>query len=623
MSASPCLSSVQRLLVEATLILSVGVAGCAEPLVQPKVRVATPATAPPRAECNDVASCERSCQSGSVEGCHRAIRLMREKPLETDAARFADVLSRSCDLKDSGSCNRLAELVIGSPALPRDEDRSKKLYERSCAMENGIACLTMLGPSAVERPAGADRAAFDRAAALLQTSCDAHQGASCAVLGALYLGTSPPDPEKSQELARKAGVELEASCLGGKADDCVVGAMQVAGPRGTDDSARVKRLLEAGCSNRAFEACTFLANGPAIGEAINSAFLGKACDGGREDACLALGLAIESSAASRGASSLAHAKDLLSRGVKLAKAHCDLAEASSCETLAKSLMLDIVPAEEAQKTSDYLEIACERHSMITCNDLSVALATGPKALRDEARAARLKARSCELGYPFACPDPMAKMGIDRQVFAVILDRRTGLEWAPVPSGTSRLEVATRRCRDLRFDGHADWRLPTKKELESLLGESSGLRPFARATMPHDGLLHSNETSGDAETVLDLAGGRLSTSKDANAFTRCVRKGNATSATRPLLTLRMSEPNLDVVVHDARGKVLVATTVVQPRAASALGEDWEERKVAGPVDVEVEPTVDWVLAARFLEGAKNHGLALGRIAVDGKEKGPKP
>ena len=80
----------------------------------------------------------------------------------------------------------MAELVIGSPALPRDEDRSKKkLYERSCAMENGIACLTMLGPSAVERPAGADRAAFDRAAALLQTSCDAHQGASCAVLGLL------------------------------------------------------------------------------------------------------------------------------------------------------------------------------------------------------------------------------------------------------------------------------------------------------------------------------------------------------------------------------------------------------------------------------------------------------
>ena len=89
------------------------------------------------------------------------------------------------------------------------------------------------------------------------------------------------------------------------------------------------------------------------------------------------------------------------------------------------------------------------------------------------------------------------------------------------------------------------------------------------------------------------------------------------------TLRMNEPNLDVVVHDARGKVLVATTVIQPRAASALGEDWEERKVAGPVDVEVEPTVEWVLAARFLEGAKNHGLALGRIAVDGKEKGPKP
>ncbi len=50
----------------------------------------------------------------------------------------------------------------------------------------------------------------------------------------------------------------------------------------------------------------------------------------------------------------------------------------------------------------------------------------------------------------------------------VVDSATGLEWMPLDNGQHiRWEEADRWCSDLRYAGHADWRLPTINELEEL------------------------------------------------------------------------------------------------------------------------------------------------------------
>jgi len=57
---------------------------------------------------------------------------------------------------------------------------------------------------------------------------------------------------------------------------------------------------------------------------------------------------------------------------------------------------------------------------------------------------------------------------------VIVDRHTGLQWAPDPGRGMTWREAGSYARDLRLGGFADWRLPTRDELKRL--GAGGLDP---------------------------------------------------------------------------------------------------------------------------------------------------
>jgi hypothetical protein len=100
---------------------------------------------------------------------------------------------------------------------------------------------------------------------------------------------------------------------------------------------------------------------------------------------------------------------------------------------------------------------------------------------DEQRIGRLKMKWwstlgilllwCGCGGPPGIEDP-GRFQVDPR--GIILDRQTGLHWAPDPGEGLTWHRAGEYARNLRLGGYADWRLPTRSELKQL--GAGGLDP---------------------------------------------------------------------------------------------------------------------------------------------------
>ncbi len=581
--------------------------GCAS-ASDPTASAQKPPPEPKALVCTDVASCEASCAGGDVPSCVTAAKRMHRAPLEADLPRLVRVLERGCDGGRAAACVELANLYGSAPALAQEETKAAVFAERACKLEDAVGCLTVardeLDPAKVKQ-GGPDPTSSPRVTHALQVAraaCDKDDGRACAIYAMTALALSSP-PSETARYAARASELLEASCLRGTTEDCLAGAMQIAGPSGAGQPSRVLRLLERGCELDDADSCIQIAAGLQGNDPRKAELYRKACAAGSDEGCMVIGKAEQDGLAAP--TDATKGSTLILKGIRIAKARCDLADDAGCRNLAKSLPLGAVPTSEAKTTVAYLEKVCARRAAVLCNDLADAVTHGPAALVDATLAAKLRQRSCEYGYPFACPDPIAKLGIYVPLVAPIVDRRSWLEWAPVP------ERGAASC-DKGF------KLPTKAQLETLLEKEGSPRPFAAATTPPGAKLLATEPSKDGEgrVRLDVRGGTFEPADDGAGVGRCVRSvARGTKPRRNVLSLRMSGPNLEHTLKDANGKVVNATTIVRPHESSTLGEVWKRDAVKGPVEVDVDPTVDWPLAARFLREAVKLGLEPGRVFID--------
>ncbi len=111
----------------------------------------------------------------------------------------------------------------------------------------------------------------------------------------------------------------------------------------------------------------------------------------------------------------------------------------------------------------------------------------------------------------------------------IQDNLTGLEWVKAPhslsgnSGATTWNGAIDRCNNLVYAGHSDWRLPSIKELESLVNCGtyypvlSAGHPFAGVRYYYywSGTSHANFTDG--AWVVSMGDGYVYNSSKANGY----------------------------------------------------------------------------------------------------------
>jgi TPR repeat protein len=377
--------------------------------------------------CHDLMDCESACDRGDVEACRDAMKGMRAHPLDGDARRWAKVLERACSGEIAEACGELAEMLLRSPSIAPEPQRAQALKARACDLGSFKACLDAVPASEADAPDGpspASKALLSRSRALAEKACDARDGTACAQLAATYFLFEPRDEEKASALFARAMEVFEARCRHNYGEDCARAAVDFPGMartatarQNTDNTApanapaspasRRKELLERACTLEAFEACMEIAERPDMTPDLRKAYLTMACHGEREDACLALGKAYRDGVFTYPNPELG--PSFLVKGVELARARCDMADSQGCSTLANALAMGFMTAAEGATTADFLESVCNRDSAVVCGKLADALTTSLSVSGDPERIARLKKKACELGYPFACPDPMAAM----------------------------------------------------------------------------------------------------------------------------------------------------------------------------------------------------------------------
>lgn len=326
--------------------------------------------------------------------------MMRAQPMATDAVRYVRVLDGACTAGHARSCNRLAQTLSSSPAVPRDDGRIRKAYERGCALADGASCLSMVGTA----DGWMDKLGPVRAR--LAAGCDAHDGRSCGVLAALVLALDR-DRDASTALATRSVEYLSERCTAGDAEECMMAVRQLdaigraPGGPSAELAARIKPLLDRGCELGDGEPCMLVAmNSPDLSASERDALFRRSCTLGRPESCLILARQALDAGSPDASAALAH-------GLALAEAQCNLADEPSCRLLADALVLDALSSAEVARTTALVERTCERGSVLVCVHLADALERAPASRRDPARSQALRDRACKLGYPFTCPDPKA------------------------------------------------------------------------------------------------------------------------------------------------------------------------------------------------------------------------
>jgi len=112
------------------------------------------------------------------------------------------------------------------------------------------------------------------------------------------------------------------------------------------------------------------------------------------------------------------------------------------------------------------------------------------------------------------------------------DPKTGLEWQAESPGKMNWHEAIRYAKELTLDGKKDWRLPTARELETLIDRNilhSALRPVMRAGVPFkDDRSYWTATTFEDHTnnawIVMFDGGYVLSYYKRNAYyVRCVRR----------------------------------------------------------------------------------------------------
>ena len=170
---------------------------------------------------------------------------------------------------------------------------------------------------------------------------------------------------------------------------------------------------------------------------------------------------------------------------------------------------------------------------------------------------------------------------------IVVDNNTGLEWQQtIPSGTYTWDDAMNYCDDLVYAGYRDWRLPTRKELLSIVDNSRWYPAvdttyFAYSSNYSDNFWTSEQYVGYALAAWDInfyLGSSTGNIKTEKQFVRCVRGNELHESTFSTSTI-----NKDEIVSDTNSGLIWQEAYVSDKTWQQALKYCEDSTYAGYTD----------------------------------------
>jgi TPR repeat protein len=368
---------------------------------------------------------ERRCQRGDAGACGRLGRwLVESRSDENSLDAGLVLLEEACGLDDLPACTALGGVYERGfrSGAPRAHARAKELLGRACARGAAPAC-TLLGEALRDASPGDDR----EASRLFSQACRLGDNRGCELFGlAQWQDGLTGDKRLAEEaFALACGRGLRSSCHW-------LGATRLREPA---RRAAGVELLSDNCAHDYVPSCVSLALlvAPLVSRQPDCAkaapWAERAC-GGREPIGCAIRDACGLESPSGREAALARLRDACERKVGFAClywADGRAADASSrddadrltaayeracrddstaaevaCARVAGRELAAARTAAAAERPLFWLRSSCDRASAEACCALADALRTGAWVTADPAKAAELRARSCEQGCDRCC-----------------------------------------------------------------------------------------------------------------------------------------------------------------------------------------------------------------------------
>jgi TPR repeat protein len=335
-----------------------------------------------------------NCDDDDGESCGLLAEMLLDAGdvREKSARRAVALLERGCELKDPGSCSRLARELDRGLWLKKDPARMAELAGKGCNLGDIPSCVVLgvsyLNGNGVEQ-------SFEKAVPHLKHACKEDDGDGCLQMGLMILEGkgAPPDPSRAEGFLEKAcDLESGAGCARlGQMHYTGIAPAAGGGAAGQPNFKKAATYFTSGCDLDSADACTALGKmrmggqGMGMDEDVAKELFEKACGLGDAWACVESGAAPDDGTV-----------------IELMRKRCDdEKDVRACFGVGAAWLKD-EDQKRAESGATYLQAACDGGVPRACHKLALALDKGEVLTKDLKRSQALFQKACQAGYKKSC-----------------------------------------------------------------------------------------------------------------------------------------------------------------------------------------------------------------------------
>ncbi len=409
---------------------------------------------------------QAACDTGDQAGCGLLGEAFMRGAGRPQNRPVAELLLRdACNAADANGCRWLGELFW---TLPERAAREEGLiaFQRGCRLGSLDACESEA--EAIETGAWDEPGDYAAADALRRAACEKGGTASCRTIAMAQLSDDHPQTE-----SERARATLERLCSGGDMASCQILASAAADFR-QPPSPYLRGILDSGCRAGDAAHCRDLGaavfadgSGPPEGRSAALELLDRACMLASFHCNLAAAIrarpALSESCAAGSQTDCAALGELYADGnsllsspaeaAKLLGNSCEAGITRVCATAAQNLLYDLEAksADDIARAQRRYMTACEAGDDMECDVLGRRLLQGDPFPQDRALGFALLEGACQRGSILTCEELEYIAGESADAPLLIADRRFSEPLNPEEEEQQRRQLAAASADDAAAD----------------------------------------------------------------------------------------------------------------------------------------------------------------------------